>query len=1231
MNRTKANQPYEKAAGSASVEIESLNQENENNNKENKNQNKSLQSTTLTETGYETLTNTNELIEGKNRIVAATEEEKQVHNKMDESDSMAVRQTNLMTVIANHTLVTLQTETNTTPLMSAPLSSFVFGKADRSVKSAYGISPYIITTEVPHLFKFKPMYNELQQVNLPDLLTVKFSSQDVVDVVAESIRIFNISTMTVRVELNDKIGAYSIIDPNNFQDGVLRLQSFLPSGRENPQTSLNFVENRIFSIIGAFLALDNLLVAIPKKIVMLESIRGGPVAESLVSMPFYQGMHPHPYLSVFSNIPDWARQHFNQAFQENPLQLGDLAVNSYAGMKLAQMTKLVTDQYSAAFLRLNFQKLRNHTLTTNVLQEKIRASLFKHDKLEVQELCDLEDFTLLYNYTQDEHNLYMFRVLTDRQTQLKIVNFLNEELVKTNRLTTVPLDDVWRGLIAGEVQAANFNQTWLSSINVGNQNTPYEMLIYETFSDFFTFNLNFSATPNSIEAISEIISIHVFMILYPRITQRTIHNIGYRLTSLYSVMFSSVFTSFREKYGDVRTDWGKNKLAATGHQITRTESQQGYIYSIFSPLDKDKPTGNDARNPESDINVLNNFVNLLESLRLQVLPTTHQYSLDRKRIAKYPFMYDNYTAYASWEPISYQDYQMSQVTGLGVKLQRLMKKANEFKELFSKQNPASAELPRGFNTYFITWTNQLTRILSTVGPTYQITSAMMQETLFNSPFYVGSQYTPDPLKFWFVPRDIAIGPLVSASKTSLIIPTHTVVSSFKINVGMCLAMSIEGEYLRDLFSPFEGQHDVQQSRNRIRSDITALDAVECFKMTNSLMSDARKFGFAMQVTQWLTTPNDENNPFGGLVLEIAKYMKMASWVPLIKKVFSIFELSFDDTFVRTMGESAFVIDGRYLDRTLVIVNPSTSMAIEQQPLASKFGMKFNYMVPLDIDKLNILTRPLLSLDSKIIYIHKDWYFGKLIVDEMGPTQTALSTTNWSDSTTYNQHFKFSRVNYKNGQAAQLSYKSDIDGGLKSIILPYTASSVPILLINVEYATELDLLYLRVLSQAIAHGKIVMHIKFMKVRVWIEDMPLRTQDYSEPMMTEDEIYDILSLPAGCIIERRFKTTKYASNFSSQALVCPGYIQWFATPSPADRNIFASTITNAIIQPSQTILPSSDEMGYGPDEEGMTFPNHTLKTESNKINWNNSIPTVSTKLINTVSIKLIPYIPQYLGNS
>lgn len=1166
-------------------------------------------------------------LSGINRLVPPTDAERQDHVKASYNDKVGF-DNDIVTMVANQTIAKLNTSTNILNLKNSPLSAYKFVKVDESAGASYGMSPFLITTEVPQLFKFKATYNEQQQVNPADIVTMKFSSTNVTEVVSKSIEIFNVSTMTVRVALNDTIAHMKIIDPNLTDDQSIKLQTLDRAARENPQGSVNAIESRIFSAITAFLALDNLLVAMPTKITTLEQVRGGLAANVLATMPFYDGMQPHLYYSVFSNLPDWFRKHLNDSFEECPLQIGDFVVNSYEGMKLAQFNKLVIDQYTAAVLRINFEKLRNHTLTTNVLVEKIMASMLSHDKVEVNTLADVQEFSLLYNWTTAEYNLYMFNIMTDTKMQEEVISFLRDELVKTNRLTSVNIEQVWRSLSATDTLALNFNSAWTASINIGDSFSLYEMVIYETFADWCIFELKFPNTPNSIEAITEVLNIHVFMILYPRITQRMIHTIGFRLKTLYEIMYQGTYRNFRNKYGEVRTEFGKKPFMVNSYEIKSAESQQGYVYSIFMPQVRDREPPPQILQPQETAQ-LNVFVTLLTNLRALVLPAIEPIPLDRKRIAKYPYMSTEYVAYGSWKPLTYADYQLSKITELGDKLSTLMTYADTMKQLFAAQNPSSNELPRTFNSYFTAWTTQISRLLSTAGPVYQITCANIQKSLFNSPFYVHSTFNPDPKQFFFVQRSVGIGPLVSANLSSVIVPKKILIPAFRLNGAMCLALTGEGEYIRNTLEAYQPAEDIQGSANRVRTNITVFNGVSCFMYANSLVAKSRKFGFAMQITQWLTTPGDAENPFRHLVAEIAQYMKMSTWTPLVKRIFETFGLNYETYFSGNIGASSTVLDGRFLDRTLVLIDPTTSMAIKNHPINTLFGQKFTYMVPLDIEKLSILTKPLVQSDSRIMRIKKDWYFGKLFVDELHPTQPALGMTNWVDETTINKDFSLTKIRLKGGQVTRLEYKSDKTGINHSMILPYTSNNVPILLIKMEYLTELPMIYLEVIAEAITEGKIILQIKELKVKVSIEDRPTRTTNYSEPNWSLAEVHDFLRNPSGCVIERTFVSTRSAINQQAQSLVRPGYIQWLATPTSTDPSLFVGTITNAIQRPEQTVIPTPDELGYGRGEHGLEFNSGVRKIDSNIINWNNSIPTVSPKLLNTIDVHMIPHIPQYLG--
>lgn len=1168
------------------------------------------------------------MMDGKDRIQPATDTQISDYNKNAKTDASVLKSSSLMQVIANTTIAALQTVTNSTPLRTIPLSGYTFGTVDRKFTSGFGLTPFAIHEGVPQMFRMKTLYNEAQQTNLTDMAMTRFSAQGINETVQNSINVFNISTMTVRIALNENIGVGTIIDPNSILDGSIKLQTVERTSLVNPQASVNFVENRIFSLLSAYMALDNILISFPKKITCLDTFSGGIVSSRLLSMPFYEGLAPHIFYSVFSNLPQWMKDYMDDVYIQNPLRIGDNAVNSYHGKKLTQNNQMVIDQFTAGVLKLNFEKLRSSLLSTDMIQQKIRASLYSLDDIEVDLLVDAEEFTLLYDYTPTEYNLLLFTIMTSVGVKKEITDFAVEELIKSNRLSRARIEDVWTPLIAADSNAAGFNTTWLMSINVGNARSPAEMLVYETFSDFHTFEVNFNSTPRGLEAVTEVFNIYTFMILYPRITQRIIHRLGYRLTRLYDAMFRPIFDNFQAKFGDLRSEFGESRVDMNKYAISSIESQSGYVYTIFTDL-KQIPADKKFKAEKGAVTLLNEFINIVNDLRELVLPTTKAINLDEKRLANYPYLYDDYTTYPSWDAIAHADYLKSQTSKLGNRLSKLLEFTYRFKTLFTAQDPDMNKMPGGFTAYYSSWTKQVSHLFSTAGSAFEVTSAMMQKTLFNSPLFIGSMYNPHPDRFFFVARDIGIGPLSSAPLHATIVPPRIKVPKFMINIGTAHALTLEGEYLRNTLNPTEEVTDMRRPDARAKTDIGPFDAVAAFMKANSLLATARKYGYAMQVTQWLTTPNDQDNPFGPLVEEIAQYMKMSTWVPLVRKVFDLFGLDFESIFMSTIGTNAIVLDGRSLDRVLVIMDPATSMAVPDPPLNSKFGRKFDYMVPYDVSKLSVLARPLLSLDSKIIHIHQDWYFGKMIVDEMNPTQTNLGVTNWTDETTFNKDFIFSKIYYKVGHASQLQYRSDIDGTLKTIILPFTASNVPSLLIKVDRIRQLKQTYFPVLAAAIAEGKIFLRIKYFKIRVTVNDIPSRTEDCSDKALSKAEILDILHSTAGGILDRTFNNTLCAVNFNSSLLVQTGYFQWFATPNPADRNIFVSTITNAIERPIQTILPTADELGFGPDPNGLTFTNGVEKVKSNLINWNNEIPTVSTSLINNIKITIVPSLPQYLG--
>nr|APG79174.1 hypothetical protein 1 [Hubei diptera virus 20] len=1179
---------------------------------------------TMNTTDTTTLTTSSTSTQPTSRIVPANEKQIENHKNEEKTNALPVDTAKIMSVVLNQTLNALPLSKVTTSIDTVPLSSYVFGSVSKDIGSGYGVTPFLMTDEIPQLFKLVAVHNAQQQTNPEDMTITQITKQEVLGVVSKSIELFNTSTLTVRVVLNDKIGQMPIIDPNDTSNGVIELKRVGPEGRQNAQNSVNMVESRFFSVINAFIGLDNLLIKMPKKITCLDSVRGGPVAQALSQMPFYDQLQPHPFYAVFTTIPQWFRTYLEQCFIECPLNIGESVVTSVGGKKLCQFNHMIIDQYTAKFLQLNYRKLKSGLLTNDRLYLLLDPCIFPHDKLSINSIIDVDDFTMLYNYSSTEYDLAMFTMNTTLSIKKDIINFLNEQLIATNRVNMAKIEEVWSDLLISDSASVSFNNKWIKSLAIGDKTSPVSMLLMETFSDWFDIKPIFGPLPSSLEAIQEIIQIYMHILLFPRISQRIIHRLGNRLTSLFSTAFKKIFDEFVLQYGDVRIKYGEEKYNSTGLELNMTHSQCGYIHSIFC---NNKIVA--GRNLGEKQKTLNQFITLLNNLRAQVIPVISKTSLDKKQRAGYPYMYDTYETYMSWKPIDYNDYYSNKRTEIGTRISKLISTADELKSLLVNQDSASREVPQSYSLYYASWTRQLSNVACTVGPAMQLTMAMLQKTLFESPFYTGSLYNPHPSRFFHVPNSVGIGAIDSADLTAVVVPRRIEVGSYRTNIAMVLALTLEGEYSRDTITPRESDDSVEQVGIRRRDEITSLDGVELFKMANRVVSYATRYGAAMQLAQWMVTTNDPNNPFASISSELAKYMRMSSWVPLTKKIFALFGLDFSEYFIETISGSSFVVDGRYLDRTLVLIDPATNAPVKNNPVNSKFGRKFTYMLPIDIQKIELLCRPLLSADSRIIHVQSDWYFGNLIVDEMGPTQYNLAKTNWTDETNLDNRCIFKRVKHKHGQAAQLTYYSLTDQQEKTMLLPFTTMSTPILLLNITYMSDIPIEYITPLAKAIVAGKIVLRIKKLKLRVLIEDKPSRTIDYSQNPLTEAEAIDILYTPDGSIRDETFVTTNYATNFTSNAFVIPGYRQRFATTHEADTTLFMSTITNATEKPAQCILPTSDELGFGPSEDGSSFNDNVEKIKSNVINWNNSVPTISDKLVNNINVVIESCIPQHLG--
>lgn len=1076
-------------------------------------------------------------------------------------------------------------------------------------------SPFLVTEKIPQLFYFESTHSDNLQPNQDIMFVTNMIRDDAnFDVVKESVKLWYPGTLTSRICLNSKLVITNIVNPNSIAPGAITVKPINAIAKFNVQNRISLMENRLFSLISIFTALDDVLVLMPRKLVQIQVPHSaGVIVHALSEMPIYSGMAPHFYMAALTNMTTDYRNNMDRLWSRCPLQIADMEVSNYAGAKLAQHNKTIIDQYTAAFLRTNYERMQNNQLAPHQLLLKIQACLIEGDSVMEKPGTVPHHLTIMYNYTDMEQNLFMFKFLTSPTMRTDIMNILRKQLALTNRLTSWRVEEIWKPTPNISQDSINYETAWMNILSVGDGLSPYDMLIYETFADGFEFRISPSPIPKGIPAMIEILSIYVHMVTYPRITQQIINVLGHRLSLLYQSSLGDTFTQFRRKYGAIRKNWMQTQDGDVMRLITPVESQTGTTYSIFY----------DKFNSKNGM--LKTFEEFLSNMNSLIAPTTEQVSLSPKLQAGFPYMYDDYNSYVSWKPVDPVTYLSSETTAMGDKIQLMISNMQNYLDAYSVKSNSSKTIKREFLTYFKDWSNALSNIVLSCGSAFELTSGRLQRAIMNSPFYIGSLYDPTPERFWYVPKRLGISPVVNINAKATIIPNRIVVANYNYNIGIRHVLTMVGEFNRSYIVPLQSNNVYEVNSLVENPDITFLDGIKIMEYYYSILGRSKRFGYAMQLARWLVEKDNEYNPIKLVAEMFDPYMKLSTWALLVRKVFTAFDVNFDEYFIESAGTNTFTKDGRYLDKVLSIMNPITAVAEDEQPPNSWFGRKFEYVTEYDIYKFNSISRPIMSYNSRVLNVVSGWYFGKMIVNTMGPTQADLSR-NWNDIADFSlPTTMFRQVTYNAGTAVVLDYISQVDQVPRSWMLPIAPENNYKLLIKMDSLTKISAIYTDAVASAIYYGYVIIYVDTFNIQVNLRDGDSLTRDYSEQQPSLDEVKSYVQSSVGTVFIREFLTTTYAANFTSNVHTIPGYIQWFATHKSADKNIFASTITNSSTGLAQSIMPSEDELGYGPSEDGTKFNDQTEKLSSDIINWNNRIYTISDRLMTTPEYQVIPVIP------
>lgn len=1077
-------------------------------------------------------------------------------------------------------------------------------------------TPFKVIDTIPRFFKFNALSNSVQDPNVQDR-RIHPGIENVSQIV-KSREIFNEMTMTVRVVTESTINGHAVGDPNKIEQGAVVVQQ-VQSEYDQLQSYANLLESRTMFILKIFNATDNILHRIPSKITVNRTVGDTPLHSAISSMAFFENDYPHIYLSVFFSTTPWYVRELSDLYEQAPIQLGEANTETWLNKKITARIRAVTDQFATAIANLQVQRLKASQLNIQDYILRCRANMFPLDDVHVKSPYNERVTNLLYSPSDTEWRLVMALIICNRKVRDTLFDKIHHLIMPTGRFTVLNIDQVWNPQHAPvDNLSSQMYRTWLERMSVGDHHSPYQMVLFETFSSWFNFQVKMPPLPSDYATVIEMMGIIFFYKMFPQIAQCISNQLGYRMNQLLNAYLPRHHNTWQIEYGEVR--FRKQRVPMDGRMITVQQSQQGYIYSIFDDISDRKGSVTSA------------YFNFIRRMRQLCLPRVSQIHLERKQRARYPYYRNDYNATASWEELVLGDLAGEYETDWSKEILEVITLVEGITQLRTPSGTQRDTLQRATQTWMNTFYSNLRSIIKSAPMAIQVTMFKMQETLMNSFAFVHQRY--DPLKPFNIPSELVLSPAKDES-TAMGVPIQkSQVVDLDIFIAFRFLLTLEGDNKRNINLATKGVPQSTDGLPQPQQNYKMIQGGLFDDLAMGLISPARRFGVVMQIMQWITDPDVDNNPFYNVARGFRYIMRMSNWVPLLERIFLEFGLNFRDYYIDAFAPTTGVFDGRSVLLQIRELNPETQRPELQPKDGELWGREIKYTDDWVRQHLSLLTVPFLNDASSILNTVHGIYVGRFLVDELTPLQrdiergwTVINVTERDASNNVRaRNVIFDEMESKNGYTYSIRVK--IGENYATYKLPYDKRTnyVNTMLSVIDFS-EIPITHKPALAKAIHWGWLAIKAKNVVVSVPITDMPRRDIDYSEER-TIKAIEDLIMTPAGEIITQPMLTTTYATNYTSNVETVSSYVQWVTTMEEADKNLHAAVLNSGPKKTEQTVLPRKEELELGQPLNDITLQSslNCPKTSLDFINWNNEYTAIGKDLIDShIKLEYVPAQP------
>lgn len=806
-------------------------------------------------------------------------------------------------------------------------------------KSQFPVNADIIQSiegRIPTLFNFVSEHKpEFADSNADNVIGQK-PVVNMTPTLLKSVDLIKDGTFSVRLEFEPTNYPIEVKVPesDNLFSHVLILNS-----RTDATTTMRELSRRLISFFRLTKSFSMRISKVTKGS-LGEMASSNPVYKSVINL--WEGDNPHPYLGLIYHPLKWFGSEIERIHKSAPLDLDETSVISDGALKVESVIHCIVDQFTSRALFNTKNRLDNHILTGPQWMLLLQSHCHPKTGLVLKE----HNLGKLYKYFYPDTvawNVSGVRLMLDTYLRNEEINKFVTMLVATKMFDVGSTSSFFAAIASNGTDTDLINDIF-PAVGLVDVEKFCRMLLLEEFA--WSYNITFTSGVgmSSANALSELMSMMLTFVFFPKIVQAGSGSYGYRMMQLLSFIDVISYGELLENHGAILslTEGGVFiKVSDVLRPITVDEMHAGYIYSIFSPK-----VAKDNKLPQHFRDIATFFNKKLSS---QVLVS--------KRTAKLPYSRANYISRVSHD-IDINEENSKHRNSSGGRCSKVAAICQKIVNHLS-----SPGLDKTLTTSKKAVLNQALGLVQTITDSANslfFTMASVSHIIRNSYIYVHDGY--EPAHPMVRPQFVSLGPYFGSKNINPSVQyRQEVVMDCRVGLGCLISVSGGTQRPTIVSDVLNGSYTLKESMQS--RTVLHLDPVELSKKAINLAKDSVRFGEAMQILSYISMRMGEDDPVFKFTEQMKNFFHMHSFSAIVDAISTVYNTNLSGI-LKDPRIPTKIGDFRTESLSMTLIDRRTSMAVTERD--SIFGSKIVWADKTSIDNVTLAGELALSDYSPIL-------------------------------------------------------------------------------------------------------------------------------------------------------------------------------------------------------------------------------------------------------------------------